>query len=278
MIYVSLCLAPAVYLAVRAIKHRSHAEDWLLALLSAVLFAVLYLMINPADISKHFMFGSEVTGGLKSFLGVVAYSVIAGYLILRAMRFFTDNEASSIYKYLKILLAVVCVALVFSIFGTGLTSLIGSFDTLAAGNTSSGHDVLSDIMFSGNENFNQDLSLSYVFLVLQFLVNVLPNFLGLIIVFSGIGLITALAVDPYGEAVAALARKTGQICRRVIAVIMLSQICLNVLQLALGSLVLSRNYTLIIPLLSIVFMLVAMLLAGYFEKTRQLKADNDMFI
>ena len=59
---------------------------------------------------------------------------------------------------------------------------------------------------------------------------------------------------------------------------MLSQIGVNVLQLALGSLIRSSHYTLSIPLLSVVFVLAAMLLAHYFEQARRLKDDNDMFI
>ena len=55
----------------------------------------------------------------------------------------------------------------------------------------------------------------------------------------------------------------------------LSQISVNVLQL-MG--LVAPAITLSIPIVSVVFVLIAMLLANYFEQVRQLKSDNEMFI
>ena len=124
----------------------------------------------------------------------------------------------------------------------------------------------------------QNLFPSKAFLVTQYLVNILPAILAIVIVFSGIDLVNALAADPYGEAVVKAARKTGRVCRYTVVAIMLSQIGVNVLQFAFGSQIRYSDYTLNIPLLSVIFVLAAMVLAGYFEKARQLKADNDLFV
>lgn len=277
VVYCGFCLAPTAYFAMQLHKKRSYIGDWLLVVLSVLLFAVMYLMVNPAYIARRFGFLGETSFVVKAFCGVVVYSVVAGYLVLRAVHFIANHETGSMYKYLKGFLAAVAICLVFDIFSTGLTSLIASFDSLTAGNVSWHSHRLIDHLID-DPWFGQDLALSYIFLVLQWLVSVLPDVLGIIIVFSGLELIFVLEEDQYSEDVTKTARKMGQVCRRVVIVIMLSQICINLLQLGLGSLVLSSNYTLNVPLLSVVFVLAAMLSARHFETTRQLKIDNEMII
>jgi hypothetical protein len=261
VIYLIICLLPSAYLVYRLLKRRSHIEDWLLALLSMVLFWVIYVMINPVDITRHFG-SSEILDTSKAFLGVVVYSIAAGYLVLRIMRSFTYSSSDSILKYLKLLLAVICVVLVYGIFGSGLMKLISAFGQLSSSNTGAG----------------QGLGLSYAFLILQYLVSILPLALEIIIIYAGLKLIEAFKKDPYGQDVVTSAQKISDICRRSVVLIMLTQICVNVLQLILGSSVRSSHYTLSIPLMSVVLVLIVMLSANYFEQARQLKNDNDMFI
>lgn len=261
IIYSVICLLPGIYLVLRLFKNKANGEDGLLALLSIVLFFVMYLMINPADIARHF--GSfELLEANKAFLGVIIYSIIAGYLILRIMRIFVHSETGSILKYLLLLLAAICMILIYGIFGSSLIGLVSAFKQLSIDNTVPG----------------QNLSLSYLFLLLQYFVNILPFILQIAIIYAGLDLMEALKQGPYCKDTAVTAQKTGQICRRSVAVIMLSQISINVLQLILGSSIHSSHYTLSIPLLSVMFVLIAMLLAGYFEQAYQLKIDNEMFI
>ena len=261
IIYLSLGLLPAGFLACRVYGKRAEAADGLLLLLSALLFIVLYLMVNPVYLARHF----GVSGLLEvqeAFLGLVLYSLLTGYLLLRGMRILDRGVAGSVPQYLKILLAVIAVLLVYGICGPGLAGLLGSFEKLRQGNT-----------FPG-----QSLGLSYLFLVLQYLVGILPAALGVVILFSSLEIIDFLREDPFGAAVFKAVLKTGRICRHSVAVILLSQIGTNLLQLALGSKVLASHYTLSIPLMPIVLMLVALLLANYFEKVKKLKEDHDMFI
>jgi hypothetical protein len=261
IIYSVICLLPGTYLMFRLIKSKAHAEDGLLALLSLLLFFIIYLMINPADIVKHFG-SSELLEANKAFLGVVIYSIAAGYCILRIMRVFANSETNAILKYLKVLLAVICIVLTYGVFGSGLMGLFSTFQQLAADNTGAG----------------QGLNLSYLFLVLQYIVNVLPLVLGIFVIYTGLELIEEFRKDPYSREMVLSVQKTGQFCRKAAAWIILSQISVNVLQLILGSRVRSSHYTLSIPIVSVVFVLIAMLLANYFEQVRQLKSDNEMFI
>ena len=261
-VYSVLCLLPVVYLLIRFLKKQMRLEDGLLILLSAVLFAALYWMINPAYLARHFG-SAELADANKALSGIVVYSVLTGYIILRAMRTFTQSETSSMLRYLRILLGVICVIFVYAIFGFGLSGLLAAMKQLAEANTAlDGHQLLP----------------SYIFLVVQYLVSVLPHILSVVVIFYGFDLTKALEENQYGKAVVSSAQKISRICRVSVVAIMLSQITANALQLALGAIVHSSHYTLSIPLLSAVFVLAALLLAKYFEQARQLKDDNDSII
>ena len=260
--YSVLCLLPMLYLLIRTLKKRVRLEDGLLVLLSAVLFAVLYWMINPAYLARHFG-SAELADANKALSGIVVYSVLTGYVILRAMRAFTQSGTGSMLRYLRILLGVLCVVFVYAIFGSGLSGLTAAMKQLAEANSA----------LDGSQ-----LLPSYIFLVVQYLVSVLPHILSVVVIFYGFELTKALEENQYGEAVVSSAQKISRICRMSVVAIMISQIAANTLQLVLGTIVRSSHYTLSIPLLSVVFVLAALLLAKYFEQARQLKDDNDSII
>ncbi|NLB41588.1 MAG: hypothetical protein GX815_04890 [Clostridiales bacterium] len=261
ILYCVICLLPTVYYAFRANKKRIHAEDKLLILMSVLLFPIIYLMINPAYIGRHFG-AFELIEVNKSLLGVTIYSIIIGYLVLRGLQTFNSTEAKSILKFLKILMSIICIVLIYAIFGSGFSGLQSSMKQLAADNTGIG----------------QGLFLSKVFLVLQNLVSILPFILEIIIAFSGFELIDALDKEPYSDDVVISARKTVKVCQNSVVAIMLTQIAVNILQFALGSQVRSSHYTLSVPLMSVVLVLAVMLLASYFEQAKRLKEDNELFI
>ncbi len=218
-------------------------------------------MINPAYIGRHFG-AFELIEVNKSLLGVTIYSIIIGYLVLRGLQTFNSTEAKSILKFLKILMSIICIVLIYAIFGSGFSGLQSSMKQLAADNTGIG----------------QGLFLSKVFLVLQNLVSILPFILEIIIAFSGFELIDALDKEPYSDDVVISARKTVKVCQNSVVAIMLTQIAVNILQFALGSQVRSSHYTLSVPLMSVVLVLAVMLLASYFEQAKRLKEDNELFI
>ncbi|MGI6049798.1 MAG: hypothetical protein ACOYEI_03045 [Acetivibrionales bacterium] len=279
VIYAALCILPVIYLIIRKRKGRAHIEDGLLVIISLLLFVVIYMMINPVDIAIHF--GNAVfMDSYKGFMGAAVYSVIAGYIIIRVLRQFLQCGTDDMLRYLKILLSVVCAFLIYRIFASGLSGLKQSFSLLAAQNTDGGgftETLPLDSLFAA-ENSEGGLFLSYVFLAIQYLVDILPYAFNIIIIFTTLALLDALEKDSYSQEVTTWAQKTGGVCRIAILAIMLSQIVVNILQLALGSLIRSSYYTLNIPLLSVIFMLVVMLFAKYFEKARELKNENDSII
>lgn len=260
-IYIGISLSPIFYLSLRARKNTLAVEDGLLILLTLVLFPVIYFMVNPAYLVHHFGH-PEFLEMAKSFLGITVYSILSGYVTIRVLRLISMSQANSMLKYMKYLLGIICIFLIYGIFGSGFTELISQIENLKAANTAIG----------------QALTLSEIFLVLQYIVNQLPLLFEIVVIYSGMDLISALEQDEFDDAIASVSKRTGDICRYSIAIIMLTQIGINVLQLALGSRVLSSYYSLSMPLMSIVFVLSAMFIAHYFEQTKQIKDENDRFI
>lgn len=272
LLYAFLCLTPAFFFLYYRRKKQLHGENWLLPLLSILLLWALYLMINPVCLSIPLL---QSTGNsislVNAIMGSVLYSVLVAYLVLRLFRRVSNGEATDILDYLKWLMVAMCLVLVFAIFAQGLSSIFGAIDTLRAGNTASP-------FWDYGADAGQSLSASEIVVILQQLLVLLPYGLDIWILFVGFPLMDALKADIYSDEAMVQTARLIQLCKQSIGAIMLSQIALNVLQLFAASTLLSLHYTLTLPLGSIVFVLLALLLAKYLEQGKALKADNDMFI
>lgn len=79
LFYVLLSLIPAGIWLILKKKQKAMPIDFTLFLLSVLLFVVLYYMINPG------LMGFAVPGTGKWSLGSTFYSVLLGYLLIRAL-------------------------------------------------------------------------------------------------------------------------------------------------------------------------------------------------
>ena len=261
VLYTTLCLIPVGILYSLKKVRRLYPEDALLAVLSIVLFAVVYMMINPGLLGPYFgdAAGQSVT---KAVLGGMAYSVLIGYAVLRILRLFFHADTGRLQKYLEILLCALNALFVYLAFGAYFSSLMDSFYALRSGNT-------------GNE---QSLGMSYLFLVLQYVVNALPYILDVLVVFAALELLDELSADRYSEAAVNASEKLSRLCGMALAVIVISNIGFNLLQLVFIKMLAVMNGSVQIPLISVAFTLAVLLLAQYIKENKQLKDDNDMFI
>jgi len=257
ILYAAICLIPAALFLNAARKRRPFLEDWLLVLISVVLFAVLYIMINPGII-RH----PVSTGAVKSFTGTIAWSVIATYIILRVLRLFFCADTQNLHKYMSVLLHCLAVLFVYCAFGSTFSDFLESVDAFQESNTAS----------------QDGLWVSMVFLGLQYLVNALPYILNVIVVFSGLRLLYELQADRYSQASVDAAGKLTQRCCQSLIIIMLTSVNFNLLQLAFVKNLRVLNTVVQVPILSIAFLLTVLLLSRYIWENKQLKDDNDMFI
>ena len=261
VIYFAASLMPVAAALILRKKRKLRAEDGLLALLSAALFAVLYIMINPGLINAW-------TGGIaaqsvgKAVLGGMVYSVLCGYFVLRVLRLFSCGATEKLVRYMSVMLSLLAVLFVYFIFGACFSGLLDSMAALRAGNL-------------GNERL---LGASYIFLVLQFAVNALPHAFNALVVFAGLRLLHEMRADRYSAETVAAAGKISGLCAAALVATVLANIGFNILQLLFAKLIVVINGSVQIPVFSITFALAALLLTRLVTENKRLKDENDMFI
>lgn len=262
-LYAALCLAPAFFLLRISIKRKPYAEDYLLLLASALLFAALRLMANPDKIGG--LFGYPGESGLamgKAILGGTVYSVFIGYAILRVLRAAAGSDTDHLHRLLALLVRLLAFVFVWAAFGLCFGELTVSFQALRAGN-------------AGSEG---TLGMSYAFLVLRYLVNALPWALDAAAVAVILELLFAMRADRYSEESVRAATRLSRFCTKALAAVILSNIAFNALQLVFAKSIRNIEGSLQIPLLSIAFVLATLLFARIASENRQLKEDSDLII
>ena len=130
--YTILCLVPVIPVLLLYKKQKMFPEDWLLGILSIVLFVTYYFMINPGLIQAHISVAGSNVG--KALLGSIVYSILFTYIILRVLRLFFQADTGKLFQYMGALLFILNMLFVALIFGVRFNNLFESFKTLREGN------------------------------------------------------------------------------------------------------------------------------------------------
>ncbi len=258
VIYFIVSLLPAVALLFLRKRRKRETEDGLLILLSVVLFAVLYFMINPGLLPL--MAARQPVG--NAMLGGIVYSILCGYLVLRGLRLFTVGNIERLQRYMRVMLNLLSMIFVYLAFGVCFGELLDSIASLQAGNM-------------GNEHI---LGMTYVFLILQFIVNALPYVLNLLVIFAALRLLEEMQKDRYSVETVAATEAMSRLCVKALTIIMLFNIGFNLLQLLFAGSLMVINSSLLIPVFSVLFVLAALLLTRFVAENKQLKDENEQFI
>lgn len=259
--YVAICALPLLYLMLIRKKRKLYAEDFLLVALCPLLLTVLYFMINPTLLSAKIQL-LDADYLIKAVLGTVIYSLVGGYIVLRALRLLYSGKTQRLFSYSTYMLYFLNGFFVFAVFGSCTSKLLSSITSLNAANL-------------GNEN---TLGVTYVFLVLQFIVNALPYVLNTAVGFAGIDLSKTLGENEFSESAVACAERLALVCKWSLTITVLLNISYNILQLVFMHRLNVIKITAEFPVFSVAFVLAVLLLSRFVTRTKQLKDDNDMFI
>lgn len=268
-LYVGFCSLPALFLWITSCRRPLAAEDSLPALLTPLLFVVMYLMINPGRLNSLFLFpdGSAASAGAgllpvrQAVCCGLLWSILTGYPILRALRRFLRSGQDALWRYLDALLLLLAAVFVLGVFGFTFGSLVKDLAALSAGNTASG-SLLPD----------------RIFLFLRFLVESAPYVLNVFTVLLLRQLIGKRRADAYSQETMDAANRLCRFCAVSLGAVISGNILYQVLQLLCGRLLRNVHSTLSVPVTGIGFLLGALLLSRLLEENRRLKADNDLFI
>ena len=264
ILYMLLGLIPAGIWGFLHWRKKSEPLDFMLLIISVLLFVTLYYMINPGLLS----IGVPGTG--KWSLGSTFYSVLLGYLLIRILLHYKNAGTEKLQKGLWFLLGTVNVVLVYGIFGQELGGLLQNLETVQKGNTGI---ELSDGFFTFS-----NLTHTYVFLFLHFAVRILPYVLDIIVVFLARRLLAAMKEDLYQEESIKLAEKLSHFCVWTLASTIGVDAVFNLLQLFFQSRLYQLEYVVSVPVFSLAFVLAVLLFARYIREMQRLKEDNDLFI
>ena len=262
VLYGAVCLFPAGALLLIRCRRALCPEDALLPVLSAALFPVLYWMINPGLLGQ-FYGSAEGQPVAKAVLGIIVYSVLLGYVLLRMLRRFFAADLPGMQKCLAALLCALSALFVCAAFGTCFGELVDSIAALRESNTGSSQGLLR---------------LSYAFLVLRYIVDALPYVLDVLVAHAALTLLREQAHARYSEAAVAAAGRLSRLCGCALAVSVLTNVAFNLLQLVFFRRLLSINAVAELPLLSAAFVLCVLLLSQYIRENKCLKDENDSFI
>ena len=138
VIYATVCILPLVLI----LRKKKEKEDWLLVLGSAMLFYVLYLMINPGLMPN----GMSSNVGSVILCGTVV-SVFVSWGILKLLRKGETMEIGSGYHALRVLLGACAALYIVAGFGIGTGELKAEIEAVRTGNTMPGQNLLDTYIF-----------------------------------------------------------------------------------------------------------------------------------
>ena len=259
ILYIFLGLVPIGVLTLILVKKKYRIEDLLLFLMSGLWFYMMYFMINPQLIPG--LFVNPEFGSLgKMVFGSTFYSLLIGYLIIKAVRKVKDGKAD-VFLFLKVTSLIIIFSLVFRI------CFIGVFEARSVIESLEDSEILG--ISSG---------LTIFVIIIKTMINHVPLILNLVILFISMELLDHLKTDYYSPEVNKTAQKLAKICTVSVLAIVSSYMAVNLLQLSFTKVLLISDYAVQIPVSSLAFASAMWLLANYFKKSSQLSDDNKLFI
>ena len=260
-LWAGISLLPLVPVLKSWQEKEKRAEHVTLIVLSAMLFAVLYYMINPG-----LLYGllpeqvlSAVSGGaeevmsvMKATLGAAVWSVIVCYVVFRLLRLFNSGEKEQLLRYMHKLLFALCILFVGAMVVSAMEVIVG---LKTAQSASDG-----------------------VMIVVRAVVSALPYAMDILVILSAQNLLEEVLTDNISERVTIAAHRLSRICCVTLAAVTASGAGLNILQLTLSQIIYDINIHVEIPFMSLAFVLTALLFARLIEENRKLTEENEMFI
>lgn len=277
-LYVAVSLAPIAFMIHIHKKRELYPEDYLFAVLSAVLFAGIYAIINPITSEENpLLLMPEMSIMLYSAL---MYSILLGYVAFRLLRkFFTlkTNELHRYFGYMLVALAVYSMAKI-------VTQLSGTVQLFQAAFSQSSflyHDSLST-MSSSTDNvvqyFGNKIFTDALYIIGRLILYSLPDAVNIYLVLLGFDLLEQIQINRFDEKVSLLLHKISRRSAQAVAWLIGVNISFNLFQAVFANYLRQSHISAHFPVLPILFVLAILLFSRYMEEARKLKEDNDLFV
>lgn len=252
ILYVLIALLPLTLL----LRKNRGKEDILLPLCSALMFYVLYYMVNPT--LRPLLLQSAVG---DSILSGTVYSVLGCWAVIKLVRYCGNLTASGSFRILRSFLYV-CAALFLVAIAVKFTACRMDITAFSAENTLPGLSPTATVIFS----------------LLAFAVSALEYGLMIVILLYAANLLSALELDPYSADCTAAAAQVSLWSHRSLLLVVIANTVLHVAQLLFASRIQHLNVVFHIPVVGLAISFTALALSHLLVQGNRLKEDNDLFI
>lgn len=270
-LYAFLVLLPLYALARIRARRDWKAEDTLLGLCSLAVAGALF----PRGWVTYWSTSAETLFPRLAWQWLL-FALLAGWVVLRLLRRFSDGGTQELLKLFRVLLGLAAAYFVFAVFFVEFAGLLTAIDTLKAGNTAFTADTL--LPAAGNITGSKSLAFSYIVLALRFGAKSLPTLFAAATAYFAIGLLDTMEDGAFTQESVAYAPKLAAWCVKVLKLSVLLALAVNLLQAVCAPLILSTSISIPLPVLELCFVLAALLGARLIASNVALAADNDLFI
>ncbi len=237
-LYALVSCIPLFYLLFRIGAKRFSRSDLLLPVISASLFRLIYLLVNPWKIGQAGL--GEKSAELVSFS---FWAILTGYLIIRFAGYVKKEVEGKNERLLANALKATGAVFVFALCSFQIKE--------------------SDLV---------------LITVTAFLSTAVPYVFSLATVLSALSLLKSFTEDRYSQETEHKARALSRLCITGVSVSVLLTVLLNLLQLVFISSLSDISFNVSIPLFSLSFILLTLVLSDLLRDTREIKQDNDSII
>lgn len=270
-LYAFLVLLPLYALARIRARRDWKAEDTLLGLCSLAVAGALF----PRGWVTYWSTSAETLFPRLAWQWLL-FALLAGWVVLRLLRRFSDGGTQELLKLFRVLLGLAAAYFVFAVFFAEFAGLLTAIDTLKAGNTAFAADTL--LPAAADITGSKSLAFSYIILALRFGAKSLPTLFAAATAYFAIGLLDTMENGAFTQESAAYAPKLAAWCVKVLKLSVLLALAVNLLQAVCAPLILSTSISIPLPVLELCFVLAALLGARLIASNVALAADNDLFI
>lgn len=254
-LYAAISLVPAA-LALIFARKRGHAKaDCILYILSIVLFAALYLAINPGllryVVSADMLINAAAYEVALGMLNSLIYSLVLCYAVLRIIDRLASGGTDKLLTVGAWLLYIACAMLSFA----------SAYGTAASVAASLAYGTL-DICVS----------------VTRAAVDALPNVFSILLALCGAKLLLSMRGSLFGDDAVTTAQRLSRLAVISLKASVISSATFNAVQIALAGGLSNVNVSASIPFTGVLFALLALVLSRFIAESKRIKDDNDSII
>lgn len=253
----ALCIALSILPILSILRHRDEkeylSENIVLCCMSIDVFITLFSMANPSKLLSAFpYFTVEALPVVKGVMGCTVWSFIILWVILRLVRLFRSGDTNKLLCYLRVALHALCILFVAVIAISCGSALLDSLSTIQK-------------------------SMDNMMAVIRFLASSLPYIFDVAITLSLLNLLDSYIEKNEDETVRH-AESLSKRCCLALGITAAFTTILNVLQLLLSRFLSNISVNVEIPVVSLAFILLILILSRLIVENRKLQSDNDLFI